>query len=109
MKRFPVNRTFNEGDAVVEGLQVIETPGHTQGHISLWDAVNGVLIANDALVVEEGQLNIANPQFTLDMRQAVASVKKIKQLKPKKIICYHGGILEDGIEQQLETVIQMYQ
>ena len=108
IKRFPVNRTFKEGDVVVEGLQVIDTPGHTQGHVSLWDAANGVLIANDALVVEEGQLNIANPQFTLDLPQAVLSVQKIKALQPKKIICYHGGVFETNIQEALLKVIQQF-
>jgi len=108
IKRFPVNQTFDDGDVVVEGLQIIDTPGHTQGHISLWDAANGVLIANDALVVEEGQLNIANPQFTLDLSQAVLSVQKIKDLQPKKIICYHGGIFETDIDEALIKVIQQY-
>ncbi len=108
IKRFPVNQTFNDGDFVLEGLQVIDTPGHTQGHISLWDVANGVLIANDALVVEEGQLNIANPQFTLDLPQAVLSVRKIQALQPKKIICYHGGIFETTIEEALDQVIQKY-
>ncbi|MDM1045279.1 MBL fold metallo-hydrolase [Myroides sp. 1354] len=108
IKRFPVNQTFNDGDFVLEGLQVIDTPGHTQGHISLLDVANGVLIANDALVVEEGQLNIANPQFTLDLPQAILSVQKIKALQSKKIICYHGGILEINIQEALEKLIQQY-
>ena len=108
IKRFPVNQTFNDGDFIVEGLQVIGTPGHTQGHISLLDVANGVLIANDALVIEEGQLNIANPQFTLDLPQAVLSVRKIKALQPKKIICYHGGVFEANIEEALLKVIQQF-
>lgn len=109
IKRIPVNHTLEDGDYVVDEIQVIHTPGHTKGHLSLFDHQTKTLIANDALVIEEGRLNIANPQFTLDMRQAVASVKKIKQLQPTKIICYHGGILDEGIQEQLEAVIQMYQ
>ncbi|WHT39950.1 MBL fold metallo-hydrolase [Myroides sp. mNGS23_01] len=109
IKRIPVNHTLEDGDYVVDEIQVIHTPGHTKGHLSLFDHQTKTLIANDALVIEEGRLNIANPQFTLDMRQAVASVKKIKQLQPAKIICYHGGVLDEGIQEQLEAVIQMYQ
>ncbi|MCS4239494.1 glyoxylase-like metal-dependent hydrolase (beta-lactamase superfamily II) [Myroides gitamensis] len=109
IKRIPVDHTLEEGDYVVEEVEVIHTPGHTKGHISLFDHKTKTLIANDALVIEEDRLNIANPQFTLDMRQAVASLKKIKQLQPAKIICYHGGSMEEGIQEQLEVVIQYYQ
>lgn len=109
IKRTKVDQTFEGGDFVLENLQVIYTPGHTKGHVSLFDVQNKVLIANDALVIEEGNLNIASPQFTLDLPQAVLSVKKIKDLQPKTIICYHGGILETAIEEQLEQLILKYE
>lgn len=109
IKRGPVDHTLEDGDYIADDVQVIYTPGHTKGHISLFDHETKTLIANDALVIEEGRFNIANPQFTLDMRQAVASLKKIKQLQPAKIICYHGGSMEEGIQEQLEAVIQYYQ
>lgn len=108
IKRVKVDQTFQSGDFVLTNLQVIATAGHTKGHISLFDVENKVLIANDALVIEEGKLNIANPQFTLDMQQAVTSVKKIKLLHPAAIICYHGGILETAIEEQLDAVLDQY-
>lgn len=108
IKRAKVDQTFQAGDFVLNNLQVIATPGHTKGHVSLFDPQTKTLIANDALVIEGGKLNIANPQFTLDMQQAVASVKKIKQLQPAAIICYHGGILETEIEEQLEVLLDQY-
>lgn len=108
IKRIPVDHTLEEGDYVVEDVEVIHTPGHTKGHISLFDHKTKTLIANDALVVEEDRLNIANPQFTLDMRQAIASAKKIKQLQPAKIICYHGGSFDSTIDLALEDLIKYY-
>ncbi|WP_410880001.1 MBL fold metallo-hydrolase [Myroides sp. DW712] len=109
IKRAKVHHTFQSGDFVLKNLQVIATPGHTKGHISLFDPQTKTLIANDALVIEEGKLNIANPQFTLDMQQAILSVKKIQALQPHVIICYHGGILKEEIERQLEMLLNQYE
>ena len=43
-------RTVREGDEIVSGVRVIETPGHTPGHISLELAGSeGLIIVGDAL------------------------------------------------------------
>ena len=41
----------SEGDRIVEGVSVLETPGHTKGHMSVLAEIDGekVLIAGDAL------------------------------------------------------------
>lgn len=108
IKRFEVTQTLEDGQFFKDTLQVIATPGHTKGHISFFDTESQTLIAADAIVVEDGEFNIANPQFTLDMEAALASVEKIKALKPSRVICYHGGVVEEGIEEKLERLIQRY-
>lgn len=97
-----VQETLLNNDVLLEGaLQVVATPGHTPGHISIYLPHDRVLLAADALVVEDGALAIANPQFTLDLPEAWASVNKLAKLDLCKIICYHGGVVEHGIPKQL--------
>lgn len=108
VQRFEVNHTLTDNEFFENDIIVIHTPGHTKGHISLFCTSEKTLIAGDALVVEEGKFNIANPNFTLDMEAALNSVEKIKTLNPKKIICYHGGIMEENIEKELEGLIDRY-
>lgn len=75
------------------GCSIIETPGHTSGHISVCVNQKNVMIAGDAAVLENGKLIVANPQFTLDINEAEASLNKIMTYGAKEIICYHGGRL----------------
>lgn len=108
IKRFEVDSTLEDGQIFKDTLQVIATPGHTKGHLSFFDLDSKTLIASDAIVVENGEFDIANPQFALDMVAALASVEKIKALKPNRVICYHGGVVEDGIEEKLERLLDKY-
>jgi len=98
----------NEAPAVLPGVQIIHTPGHMPGHISLYLNTSRTLIAADALVYQDGQLDIANPAFTLDLPEAIASVKKIQTLNVSTIICYHGGIVSNGVALQLEQLMGRY-
>ncbi|MBA2336333.1 MAG: MBL fold metallo-hydrolase [Acidimicrobiia bacterium] len=84
----------------VMGLQVIETPGHTAGSISLFDAGTGVLIVGDALTGGGGStVSGSNPQFTDDVEMARASVVKLAALSFETILVGHGEpVLTEGSE-----------
>jgi glyoxylase-like metal-dependent hydrolase (beta-lactamase superfamily II) len=98
----------NEEPSFLPGVQIIYTPGHMPGHFSLYVKANKTLIAADAVVVENGHLEIANPQFTLNLQQAVASVKKMEELDIERLICYHGGAVDNDIKTQLKNLIAKY-
>jgi glyoxylase-like metal-dependent hydrolase (beta-lactamase superfamily II) len=87
------------------GIEVIATPGHMPGHISLYLKEFKTLISGDALVVENGELVIANPNYTLDMGEAKKSIKKLLNYDIEKIICYHGGIYTENIKASLEKIL----
>jgi glyoxylase-like metal-dependent hydrolase (beta-lactamase superfamily II) len=43
-------RTVRDGDEIISGVRVLETPGHTQGHISVEiDGGDGLIVVADAL------------------------------------------------------------
>lgn len=90
-----------------KGVQTIATPGHTPGHISLYLPAQKTLIAADAVVYVNGKLDIANPEYTLDLPQAVESVRKIAALGADRLICYHGGMVENP-EPLLVGLLQRY-
>lgn len=108
IKRIQPDGTFRDGEWIEGEVQVIATPGHTKGHVSFYILAQQTVIACDAVVVENDALNIANPQFALDLEKAVQSVALIKALKPEKLICYHGGLAAEDVEKKLEDLMKQY-
>lgn len=90
-----VDVLLNDGEYMdwCGGCRVVATPGHTPGHISLFVEKESIVITGDAIALEDGKPVIANPQFTLDIEQAVKSMDKLLALRAKAYYCYHGGIL----------------
>lgn len=76
------------------GCEIVGTPGHTPGHISIYVKSKKTFITGDAAALENGNLVIANPLFTIDMEKAEKSLNKILNSNAEEIICYHGGILK---------------
>jgi glyoxylase-like metal-dependent hydrolase (beta-lactamase superfamily II) len=86
-------------------VEIISTPGHTPGHISLYLYEFKTLIAGDALFLQDGELIISLPMFTFDNEQAKKSVKKLLDYDIEKIICYHGGVYEGDIKEALNRIL----
>ena len=108
IKRIPVDMTLKDGDKIENEIQTISTPGHTKGHISFYVPSHKTLIASDALVIDADNFDLANPQFTLDPRQAIKSVQRIREVRAERIVCYHGGIVEESIHERLTRLINKY-
>lgn len=92
-----VSRTLKEGDWAGE-FQILETPGHSPGHITLWREKDRTLIAGDVLV-NMNMLTTATklgepPQiYTLDTEQNRNSILKLAQLQPNLVCVGHGAPL----------------
>lgn len=76
------------------GCEIIYTPGHTPGHISIRALDNSFMISGDAAVVEDNELVIANPEYCLDIEEAKKSLEMIVNYDCQQYICYHGGLLK---------------
>jgi glyoxylase-like metal-dependent hydrolase (beta-lactamase superfamily II) len=84
-----------DGDEVF-GLQIVATPGHTAGSISVLDPVGGILVAGDALGTNGGQPTLPGAQFTDDMALAKQSVVKLGALQFETLLVGHGDPIEGG-------------
>ncbi len=101
-----VDAFLNDGDRLpwCGGVEVIATPGHMPGHISLYLKKYRTLISGDALAIQGGMLGIANPEYTLDMEGAKQSVRRLAEYDIDKIICYHGGIFDHEVKENLQRI-----
>lgn len=104
IKRCGVDQSLEDNEVFANDIVVIHTPGHTKGHISLYIPTEKTVITGDALVIINGKPDIANPNYTLDLKRAHESVEKIRNLKPERLICYHGGVIEGDPDQLLSEL-----
>ena len=82
-----------DGDRVFD-LQVVTTPGHTAGSISVLDPAGSVLVAGDALRVTAGRRPTRTASCTADMDGAKASVAKLAGLAFDTLLVGHGDPIE---------------
>lgn len=63
-----------DGDRVETDFEVIETPGHTPGHVSFYYRPEGILFAGDALAVVSGRVRFMSRPVTPDLGEARRSM-----------------------------------
>ncbi|MDR2993433.1 MBL fold metallo-hydrolase [Bacillus cereus] len=94
IKHSSVDEKVHDGQMILNNeCQIVATPGHTSGHISLYFPNLDCVITGDAAVQENRELVIANPNFCLEIERAEQSLNRIKSLKVAQYYCYHGGKL----------------
>ncbi|MGQ0416412.1 MBL fold metallo-hydrolase, partial [Bacillus sp. HC-TM] len=94
IKHISVDEKVHDGQMILNNeCQIVATPGHTSGHISLYFPNLDCVITGDAAVQENRELVIANPNFCLDIEKAKQSLNRIKSFKAAQYYCYHGGKL----------------
>ena len=94
-------RTVNAGDRI-GSLEVIASPGHTPGHIALFDTRDKTLICGDAYATLGGVATTAKgsrlfplPSFaSWHKPTALASAKALRALDPARLAPGHGKVVE---------------
>jgi glyoxylase-like metal-dependent hydrolase (beta-lactamase superfamily II) len=100
MKAAPVqiDEILAEGDTlpVLGGLRVVETPGHTPGHVSLFSPSAGVLFCGDSMVSDAKGLQGSRPGITWDETKARESERKQAALGAQIVCSGHGPVVMDA-------------
>jgi glyoxylase-like metal-dependent hydrolase (beta-lactamase superfamily II) len=79
------------GDGV---LSTVHTPGHAPDHICLWHEPSGDLFCAD-LAMDSGSIYIPSKAKGGDLRDYVASLQRVIDLRPRRLLPAHGGIIDD--------------
>lgn len=99
----PIDVRLRDGQAY-EGFEILHTPGHTLGHISLYDRERRLLIAGDAVRTEAG-LSPMEDQFNIDPRQHRESIRRLARLDVETLVCGHGPPMASGAGRQLADLV----
>jgi len=73
-------------------LQVIHTPGHSPGHVCLYEAANQLLFTGDLFCGERVKYLRADEDF----KTLLQSIKKLEDLKVETIYCAVSGVIQNG-------------
>ncbi|AAK79354.1 glyoxylase-like metal-dependent hydrolase (beta-lactamase superfamily II) [Clostridium acetobutylicum] len=108
MAKSPVNTTLKDGEKLpfCGGIEVIQTPGHTFGHICLYIEKSKLLIAGDALGAQDGVLMLADPLFDFDSNLSKKSLEKLTKYDIETVICYHGGLVKGNVNERIKELIK---
>lgn len=98
------DRLLQDGDQV-GSLRVVSTPGHTPGHIALFDPRDGSLIAGDALQTQGGVAVAGSVRWrfpfpalaTWHPPLALASVRRLRTLTPTRLAVGHGDVIKQPL------------
>jgi endoribonuclease LACTB2 len=102
-----VDRELIDGDILDFGkivLKVIHTPGHTRGHIALFEPQERLLFSGDI------DLSSFGPWYgnvRSDLEEFVESINRLIELDPQKLVTSHSGIILDQIPERLKKYAEM--
>ena len=99
-------RHVADGDVVAGGFEVVETPGHTAGHVSFFYRPGRVLFAGDALAVIAGKLRFMARPVTEDLDAARRSMLKLLDLPADHVCPGHREPLADRAAPERERMRQ---
>jgi glyoxylase-like metal-dependent hydrolase (beta-lactamase superfamily II) len=96
--RIQVDELLSDGQTfpVLGGLRVIETPGHTPGHISLFAPAAGILFCGDSIVSDEGKLRGSSGANNWDQAKSDESVRKQAALGAQILCSGHGTVVMEA-------------
>lgn len=86
---FPVDIALQDGSRLspLGGMEVVHSPGHTPGSISLHFPNRGLLMVGDALECRGGKLGLPSRWFSSDLDLARESVRRLAQLD-FEVLCF---------------------
>jgi glyoxylase-like metal-dependent hydrolase (beta-lactamase superfamily II) len=106
----PVEKTLREGDELAAGFTVLDTPGHSPGHVSFWRAEDKVLICGDVffnmniLTTAYGLRQPPGP-FTLNPKQNRDSERRLAELRPRVVGFGHGPVIDGDAATKLTDFV----
>jgi hydroxyacylglutathione hydrolase len=110
MPSVSIARDLREGDDLTAGFKVLDTPGHSPGHVSFWRESDRVLICADVffnmhlLTTAPGLREPPGP-FTVDPPLNRKSERRVAELEPAVAAFGHGPVIEGDAAAQIASFV----
>lgn len=82
------------GGEDVFGLEMLPTPGHTEGHMAVIDHTAGLLVAGDAIFTEDGGVIEGPERFFDDIPTSHETIRALAELSFNTLLVGHGEPIE---------------
>ncbi len=86
--------------------QVLHTPGHTPGSLSLYQPTDYTLICGDALSNRGEKLALSPGEYNDDNALAAKSVRRLSEIPCEMLCCGHGPVIRTGAGQLIHKVAE---
>ncbi|MGD0612802.1 MAG: MBL fold metallo-hydrolase [Anaerolineales bacterium] len=98
IRPFLVDERLADGQIlpILGGLRVVETPGHTPGHISFYAPSAGILFVGDSLVSEATGLRGSRGATNWDLEKANEAVRRQAALGARIVCPGHGAVVMEA-------------
>ncbi|MGI6513101.1 MAG: MBL fold metallo-hydrolase [Syntrophomonadaceae bacterium] len=106
-REYHTDNLFTEGHKWELGnttVQALHTPGHTRGHYSFWIEKERILFAADVALTPTGPWY---GNITSDVDDFIASIKRLKALKPQVVVSSHRSLIEKNIDEEFDRYLEV--
>ncbi|NLW44237.1 MAG: MBL fold metallo-hydrolase [Syntrophomonadaceae bacterium] len=106
-REYHTDNMFTEGYKWELGnttVQALHTPGHTKGHYSFWIEKERILFAADVALTPTGPWY---GNMTSDVDEFIASIKRLKALKPQVVVSSHRSLIEKNIDEEFDRYLEV--
>ncbi len=104
--RFEVDLIVKGGDTIELGnditWEIIDTPGHSPCHISLYEKKEATLALGDAAGFYVPEEDVFWPNYFLSLKGYCESIRKLSNLPAKRAALSHNAVIENDVRNFLE-------
>ena len=104
VERVKADLALKDGSAVGP-LTIVDTPGHTDGSISVYLPGAAIFVGDLLRTDSAGRLKLASANMSRDMEQVKRSAEKISRLEFQKLLPGHGRPIEEGASKALRDFV----
>lgn len=97
----PLDRFVHDGERIELGdgwaVEVLHVPGHSPGHVALFDPRSGTAIIGDAVMAEALPAADGRPAFPptyRDVEPTLATVARLEALRPDRLLTGHYPVMD---------------